>query len=649
MHNTQRLDFVLTLLFGFSVLNCFSISTQEKEYQNKLSLDADEIVFYSNGSNFSPVIVLQADAIVTWTWADSTTSNSTTPTKEYGSDLLRGNRLKVTPWSAVRRINIGYDALDGGSSDIELVADQKVSLVENIGLVAPYLKEWCSSHSSLISLDFSNFINIETIECFKSLLLKNLQLTNTPKLKRLCLEDNDVIDLDLQDCNSLEDIRGALNNFTNINFPTHSENIWHICVWDNQFTNQHLFNDFTQFPMIAQAWIANTNQQGEFIMPKSNPTYYVSIWGWDNKYSSLDLRGAYQNNEATGFVSFSNNELIKVNIKGCIQINELYLNNNKLDSLTIDQILHEVDEYRTNNGIIDLTFNMPPTSIGLFYKANLERRGWVVNIEPNIPIDSVRISSAGGTTISTENGSLQLVANVLPENATSKVVNWSVINDTGKASISSTGLLTAEKNGTVTVYAAARNGLSVYGNLSISISGQKILVENISIIDNLQKDTIFGIDTTISLTASIFPENAYNQVIDWTVENITGEADIDINGNLNTSSIGLIKVTAMATDGSNVNGQKEYIIAIPTSVHNIVDLYQFNIIPNSSNGTIQLHLNKKPLEGVVVEIRNILGEKLIEQNIFNNFTTLSINKSSTSIYFVTLKSKNWINTKKLIF
>jgi hypothetical protein len=363
------------LIWVFPVIDCFSGQIEKKYDQNKLSTNSDEIVFYTNGSIFSPVIVLQAEAVVTWTWADNTTSNLTSPVKNYGSNLLRRNSLKVTPWSAVRRINIGYDALDGGSSSIELVADQQVSLVENLNLVAPYLKEWCSSYSRLISLNFSNFINLETIECFNSLQLKNLQLTNTPKLKRVCFENNELIEFNFQDCNSLEDIRGALNNFSTITFPSQKENIWHICVWSNPITDVHLFNNMSQFPMIAELWIPKTNQQGELILPKSHPVKSVSIWGWNNKYSSIDLRGSFQNSKASGLVHLRDNEITNVNITGCIQIKDLDLSNNRLESTAIDQVLKQVDEYKTLNGKIDLRYNNPPSYIGLMYKANLENRG----------------------------------------------------------------------------------------------------------------------------------------------------------------------------------------------------------------------------------------------------------------------------------
>ena len=164
---------ILSIFFilVFSFQDCLSIPSIEKsENFVKTEQSADEIIFYSNGSTFSPVIVLQATAEVLWTWDDNTTSNSLTPTKDYGSAQLRPNRLKVTPWSALRRINICYTAEDGGTESIERVPDQHVSLVENISLAAPYLKEWCSSYNNIKSLDFSNFINIETIECYRSYL-----------------------------------------------------------------------------------------------------------------------------------------------------------------------------------------------------------------------------------------------------------------------------------------------------------------------------------------------------------------------------------------------------------------------------------------------------------------------------------------------
>jgi hypothetical protein len=73
-----------------------------------------------------------------------------------------------------------------------------------------------------------------------------------------------------------------------------------------------------------------------------------------------------------------------------------------------------------------------------------------------IPATSVTVNgTAGASTITVNAGTLQMIATVLPANATDKTVTWSVVNGTGQATISATGLLSAIRNGTVTVVATA--------------------------------------------------------------------------------------------------------------------------------------------------------------------------------------------------
>lgn len=460
------------MIQSISIAFCFSkIAVDSHKNLDNFSSLTDEIVFYSNGSTFSPVIVLQANASILWTWDDNTTSNSLAPTKDYGSSKLRLNRLKVTPWSALRRINIGYDASDGGSGNIELVPDQHASRVENLSLVAPYLKEWCSSYNNIDSLNFSNFVNLETIECFKSRFLRKVNLTNTTKLKRICFEENNLINFDISDSPALEDIRAAINKYKTIDFSNYTQDIWHICVRDNpQITNTNLFNDLSKFPKLAELFIWDTNQQGNLVIPSTHPNKEVFIKAYQNKYSSLNLKGALRNNIFYGCVEMSHNNLTKVDISGCIQIKKLDLSYNDLDSLMVDQVLKQADEFGSSNGTIDLRFNAPPTSIGLGYMKNLKNRGWIVNID------------------------------------------------------------------------------QVYTG--------------------------------------------------W-------------NQNLN-------------------------------------DPYLFKVYANSSNGKIIIHLDTIPPEGIMVEIRDILGKKLINQKIFNNINELPIYRSNANFYFITLRDGNWTKTKKVV-
>jgi len=77
---------------------------------------------------------------------------------------------------------------------------------------------------------------------------------------------------------------------------------------------------------------------------------------------------------------------------------------------------------------------------------------------------------SGATAIATRGGTLQMHADVAPYNATDDTVTWSVYG-TG-ATISVDGLLTAIANGMVTVRATANDGTGVYGQATITISGQ---------------------------------------------------------------------------------------------------------------------------------------------------------------------------------
>jgi len=90
------------------------------------------------------------------------------------------------------------------------------------------------------------------------------------------------------------------------------------------------------------------------------------------------------------------------------------------------------------------------------------------------PVTSIAVSGENNaTTITTEGGTLQMLAEVLPITATNRAVAWSV-SPTGLATISTDGLLTAVANGIVTVRATARDGSAVYGELAITITGQPV-------------------------------------------------------------------------------------------------------------------------------------------------------------------------------
>lgn len=74
----------------------------------------------------------------------------------------------------------------------------------------------------------------------------------------------------------------------------------------------------------------------------------------------------------------------------------------------------------------------------------------------------------------------------------------------------------------------------------------------------------------------------------------------------------------------------------------------FKIYPNPSNGKFHIDIDKIPPEGVQLEIRNILGQKLVEQKIFDSTTQWSLTQYAGGIFFITLSSKSFLATQKII-
>jgi Leucine-rich repeat (LRR) protein len=171
------------------------------------------ITFVTTGSSFSPIITVTGNPTIQWIFGDGSTSNSKSPTANFGSARTRTNTLVVTPWSAVTKINIGYDGSDEGvtpsSSTIANLKQQNVVYVSGLENVAPFLQIWASNNNPITALDFSNFTALNTIECFSCRSLATIELRNVPSLTRLCVEQSNISYLDLSEAPSLADLRGA--------------------------------------------------------------------------------------------------------------------------------------------------------------------------------------------------------------------------------------------------------------------------------------------------------------------------------------------------------------------------------------------------------------------------------------------------------
>jgi uncharacterized protein YjdB len=173
---------------------------------------------------------------------------------------------------------------------------------------------------------------------------------------------------------------------------------------------------------------------------------------------------------------------------------------------------------------------------------------------PVIKVSGITVTSVGSaTTITSDGGTLQLSASVLPVNATRKTVAWSIQNGTGAASIDSTGLVKALANGNVTAVAASTDSSGISGSLSIIITGQVVAVTGITVTGAGGADSIVTPGGTLQLSATILPANATNDSITWSIQNGTGQASIDSTGLVTAITNGTVTVIATSTSNSGIS------------------------------------------------------------------------------------------------
>lgn len=348
--------------------------------QAKSLASEENITFVTTGSSFSPIITVTGDPEIQWVFGDGSTSNSASPSVNFGSAGARTNTLVVTPWSAVTKINIGYDGSDGGvtpdRSTIEELKRQNVISVIGLENVAPSLQVWASSYNPITELDFSNFTVLHTVECFYCTSLSTIRLHNVSSLNRLCVEQCNISYLDLSEAPSLADLRGASQRSSTytINWGNTGANVWHVCVRDNPHMNGKLPS--SQFPIIKDFYSWNSNQSGTLYL---NSTNLKSILSSNNNYNAANFSGCFPAGRK-GTVNICNNNLESLDISNDPGLLYLNVSNNLLNQTTVDGILQTLDSFNTDDGDLDLTGNTAPSIAGRSHANNLTARGWEVKL-----------------------------------------------------------------------------------------------------------------------------------------------------------------------------------------------------------------------------------------------------------------------------
>jgi hypothetical protein len=304
----------------------------------------------------------------------------------------------------------------------------------------------------------------------------------------------------------------------------------------------------------------------------------------------------------------------------------------------------------TNTGLANVRVDMIKINSNKEMIASTHGRGMFfsnsLNAPVNIPVTSITVSGQGNvTTINTMGGSLQMIANVLPTNATNPAVTWSMTNGTGSGTISATGLLTAITDGTVTVTATSTDGTNVSGSAVITISNQIPPVTDS--IDVYGQGRVFIINSPngqLQMIADLYPVGVSQNVVWNMLPGGTGAASLTATGLMTGLADGTVIVEATALDGSNVSGTAVITISeqIPLSTIDIELEKAVQLYPNPSSGNLFINAREAVK---TVSVYSIYG-RLIKQ--FNANEPIELRNLPKGNYATVLELTNGKRKKQMI-
>jgi len=175
-----------------------------------------------------------------------------------------------------------------------------------------------------------------------------------------------------------------------------------------------------------------------------------------------------------------------------------------------------------------------------------------------IPVNSVALDKNKLEMV--EGQTVQLIATVLPKNATNKSIAWKS-SDESVATVDQNGNVIAKAIGNATVKVTTEDGGYTSACL-VTISEKIIPVASVSL-DNDRLNLIEG--GTAKLTATVLPEDATNKNVTWSSSD-PSIASVDQSGNIKVFNEGTATVTVTTEDGNKSSACLVTVSTNPTPV-----------------------------------------------------------------------------------
>lgn len=350
------------------------------------------------GSTFAPRVELVAgsSAMVWWEVDDEFLTNGTAPDMDFGSAGTRVVKMGVTGGGAdklddVAVINLGFDV----SSDAGWYAvpasynhdSQEVTAISGLTqctnlkyFLAAHPVEYDGSSTGRVlegQLDVSGLSKLEFIECYYAN-LDSIDLTGCTSLVRVCLEHNNLTEIDLNPVRTnLKDLRcatqrGGVLTVAPLEGPL--TQLYHFCARDQQVNG---VPTPTQLPVVSEVFMWNTGLTSFTARSTSLKSVLVYL---NSALASLDVTDQFPLG-SFGVIQAFGCALTSLDLTGCEGVTHIDVRNNNFDAAAVDAIIAVVDSFGEAGSTLDVSLNVPPTSASDGHIASLRARGWTVIVD----------------------------------------------------------------------------------------------------------------------------------------------------------------------------------------------------------------------------------------------------------------------------
>ncbi len=271
-----------------------------------------------------------------------------------------------------------------------------------------------------------------------------------------------------------------------------------------------------------------------------------------------------------------------------------------------------------------------------------------------VPVTSIDVTTQGNipATITTNAGTLQMTAAILPATA-NQGVTWSLVPGTGTASISSTGLVIAQSNGTVWAKAVSVTDNTKSDSMELTISNQVIPIVAIDV--TTQGNVPATITTnagTLQMIATVLPANAV-QSVTWSIVPGTGTASISSTGLVTAQSNGTVWAKAISTIDNSKTDSLQIVLSGQgsTGVAAIIKAMGLEVYPNPAQDRLLISISETH-PALDIHLSDLSGRYIISRQVAANQlkTPLVIPtaKLATGTYLIQVKGTGINITRKII-